>query len=168
MAQKAKMYYFVGEWAKISLLLTFSLSQFENNSLSTPIKLFELFELSRNPNFEGGIVNLIAVSGSIGLLFDECLSIFWVLTVSFDAKLVLYKLNIDNETVNISQNITKIHEICSQNTDSLRNTKEIALDSLKKAQWWKLRRALDAELTSVCASLNDYLLSDLSVFFVFL
>jgi hypothetical protein len=163
-AQQSKLFYLISEWAKLSLFLTFCLSQFDKDSRCTDLKAFNLFEICRNPNFEiDEPVDFNLVSGSIGFLFDEVLSIFWVLTVSFDAKLIIFKSKVEN-LHKIIQSFNDIADICSQNTESLRNTKEISTDSTKKAQWWKLRRSLDSNLISVCSSLQDDLFTCISVF----
>lgn len=155
-AQNLKLAYCISEWAKICLFFMF------HNSLqeSFDSEVLDLFELARNPNF-CGTVCLSRLKGLIGMLQDQFLSILWIIIVNFDSKILLFKVNIDG--LNFTRKIQKIHEICAQNTDSLRNTNEIAKDSGKKAQWWKLRKSLDSELISICSDLNEELFSQSSV-----
>ena len=157
-AQSQKMAYCVSEWAKISLFFVFHKSFQEQESCDS--ELFDLFELARNPNYCGKVC-LSRLKGSIGILKDQFLSILWIMVINFDSKLLLLKLNIDKS--NFTGKIQKIHEICSQSTESLRNTNEIGKDAGKKAQWWKLRKSLDSELISLCSDLNEELFSHSSV-----
>ena len=155
-AQNQKMVYYVSEWAKISLFLTFHKSL----TNACDMELLNLFELARNPN-NCGTVCLNALKGSVGMLQDQFLSIFWIFVVTCDSKLLILKLNIDQPK--FASKLQKLHKICAQNTDSLRNTAEIAKDLEKKAQWWKLRKSLDAELFSLCSELNEDLFNHASV-----
>lgn len=155
-AQSQKMSYCTSEWAKICLFLKFYLSFQE----SCDSEVLELFELARNTNTCGTIC-LSRLKGSIGILQDQLLSIIWIMVVNFDSKLLLLKLNINGTALNLK--VKKLHEICAQNTDSLRNTTEIAKDAGKKAQWWKLRKSLDSDLISLCSELNEDLFSHSSV-----
>ena len=159
--QNQKNCYCIGEWAKIALFLKFSWSQykFENNF---DLELLNLFELARNPSIQiDSNLTVKHCKGSIGLLHDQMLSILWILVVSFDSRVILFRINLNLDS--FTRKIDQIHEICAQNTESLRNTKEIALDADKKAQWWKLRRNLDEELIAVCSKLDDELFSNLTV-----
>lgn len=155
-AQSLKLTYFISEWAKISLFLMM------NKSFQVPCdsELLELFELSRNPSFEGNFSN-IKLAGSIGLLHDQFLSILWILVVTADSKLLMFGASLNMKS--FTSKMQRIHEICAQNTESLRNTTEISKDSEKKANWWKLRRSLDAELIGLCNELNDDMFSGFSV-----
>ena len=155
-AQSQKIGYYISEWAKISLFFIFYKSLQE----SCDSELFDLFELARNPNYCGKVC-LSRLKGSIGILKDQFLSILWIMVINFDSKLLLLKLNIDKS--NFTGKIQKIHEICSQSTESLRNTNEIGKDAGKKAQWWKLRKSLDSELISLCSDLNEEIFSNSSV-----
>ncbi len=156
-AQDRKLSYCTSEWAKLSLFFMFHKSFHE----CCDSEILNLFELGRNPNSRN--VSVKELKGSIGLLHDQFLSILWILVVTLDAKLLLFKVNLDKSAV--SRKIQRIHEICAQNTDSLRNTDEIAKDAEKKTQWWKLRKSLDSELISLCSDLNDDLFSSVSVSF---
>lgn len=155
-AQDQKVSYSISEWAKISLFFMFHKSLQE----SCDYELLRLFEVARNPNTCENVC-LTRLKGSIGILQDQFLSIIWIMVVTCDSKLFLLKLNIDKQK--FASKVQKIHEICAQNTDSLRNTTEIAKDSEKKAQWWKLRKSLDSDLISLCSELNDELFSQASV-----
>lgn len=162
--QNQKNCYCIGEWAKISLFLKFLWSQckFQNFDL----ELLNLFELARNPSTKiDPDLTVKHCKGSIGLLHDQMLSILWILVVSFDSRVIMFRINLNLDS--FTHKIQQIHEICAQNTESLRNTKEIALDSDKKAQWWKLRRNLDKELIAICSKLDDELFSNLNVTYLF-
>jgi len=156
-AQSQKIGYYISEWAKISLFFIFYKSLQE----SCDSELFDLFELARNPTNYCGNVCLNRLKGSIGILKDEFLSILWIIIINFDSKILLFKINIDE--LNFKVKIQKIHEICSQNTDSLRNTNEIGKDEIKKVKWWKLRKSLDSQLISICSDLNEEIFSNSSV-----
>ena len=156
-AQNQKLTYCISEWAKISLFFMFQNSFYE----SFDSELLNLFELARNPNISFKNNFSSRMKGSIGLLHDQFLSILWIFVVTFDSKLVVFKLNLNMKS--FKEKVQKIHEICAQNTDSLRNTTEIAKDSEKKAQWWKLRKTLDVELISMCSELDDEIFSYSSV-----
>lgn len=156
-SQDRKLSYCTSEWAKLTLFYMFHKSFHE----SCDSAILNLFELGRNPNSRN--VSVKELKGTVGLLQDQFLSILWVLVVTLDARLLLFKVNVDKTAV--SRKIQRIHEICAQNTDSLRNTNEIAKDSAKKAQWWKLRKSLDSELISICSDLNEDLFSSVSVRF---
>lgn len=155
-AQSQKTSYSVSEWAKICLFFKFHKSFQE----SCDSELLKLFEVARNPNTCGNVC-LNRLKGTIGILQDQFLSIIWIMVVTCDSKLLLLKLNIEKH--NFASKVQKIHDICAQNTESLRNTTEIANDSGKKAQWWKLRKSLDSDLISLCSELNDELFSHASV-----
>lgn len=155
-AQTRKLTYSIREWAKISLNFMFNKSFKE----SCDSELLEMFELARNPIFEGDF-SKIELKGSIGLIHDQFLSVLWILVVTNDSKLLMFRVSAN--TPNFIKNVQRIHEICAQNTETLRNTKEIAKDPERKAQWWKLRKSLDSELMALCNELNDDMFSCLSV-----
>lgn len=149
--------YCLSEWSKVCLFLNFHKSlQYDCDS-----ELLRLFETARNPNDLHKNINVNRLKGSIGLLHDQFLCILWVMIITVDSKLLLFKININ--VPNFTGKLQKIHEICSQNTDSLKNTREIAQDPEKKSKWWKLRKSLDTELTRICNELNDDLFNGLSV-----
>lgn len=158
-AQKQNLTYCLGEWAKVSLFLTFI------KSLKEPcdLELLEFFELSRNPKCFNVSSSLERIKGSIGIIHDQFLSILWIMIITIDSKLLLFKVNINIKS--FTQKIKKLHELCSQNTESLRNTTEISKDTCKKSDWWKLRKSLDSELLLLCSELNDEMFSYLSVRF---
>ncbi len=155
-AQTRKLNYSIREWAKISLNFMFNKSVKE----SCDSELLEMFELARNPNFEGDFSE-IEFKRSIGLIHDQFLSVLWILVVTNDSKLLLFRVSAN--TPNFIKKVQRIHEICAQNTETLRNTTEIAKDPERKAQWWKLRKSLDSELMALCNELNDDMFSCLSV-----
>ena len=157
-SQTHKLPYCTSEWAKLSLFLMFQKSQHDNVDL----ELLNLFELSRNSTNCSLNFNINRLNGSIGFLHDQFLSILWILIVTLDSKILIYKLKL--EVTAFSSKLNQIHDICSKNTETLKNTMEIVNDSVKKAEWWKLRKSLDAQLTSTCADLNDVLFSNLSVY----
>ena len=156
-AQNQKLFYCLSEWSKICLFLTF------HKSLRTDcdFELLKHFEMARNPNYFEENVNIKRLKGSIGLLHDQFLSILWIMVITVDSKLLLFKININ--VPNFIGKLQKIHEICSQNTESLKNTKGIAQDHEKKSEWWKLRKSLDSELVALCNEINEDLFSNLSV-----
>lgn len=155
-AQTRKLTYCIGEWAKISLFLMFNKSFNE----ICDSELLELFELARNPSFEGNL-SKIKLKGSIGLIHDQFLSILWILVVTVDSKMLFFKMHINMG--NFTKKVQRLLEICAQNTETLRNTTEIANHSEMKAQWWKLRKSLDTELMTLCDELGDNMFSCLSV-----
>jgi len=156
-SQNQKLFYCSSEWAKISLFFTFHKSLRDDCDL----ELLNLFEMARNPNYNRVNLQVYRLKGSIGLLHDQFLSILWIMIISMDSKLTLFKINLNSP--NFIGKLQKIHEICSQNTDTLKNTKEIAQDPEKKLKWWKLRKSLDSELTALCNEINEDLFSNLSV-----
>lgn len=150
--------YFVSEWAKICLFLQFQ----KSFSVSCDNELLRLFELSRVGCLSSvENLDLKRLKGSIGMLYDEFMSALWVLVVSKDSQLLLFRISLDFAT--FSGKMQRIHEICSSNTDSLKNTTEIADNSEMKAKWWKLRKSLDSELISICSLLNDEVFAGVSV-----
>lgn len=157
LAQEHLSSYYVGEWAKICLLLQYELSF----TVPCDSQLLILFELARNCQESGDSSDLNRLKGSIGIFHDEFLSILWFLVVTVDSKFLLFKINLN--LASFSGQMQKIHEICSNSTDSLRNTMDIANNPEMKAKWWKLRKSLDSELISICAQLNDEMFANVSV-----
>ena len=186
-SQKRKQIYLIGEWAKISLFLIYRESQFIDNtddvscharhgSLSESFdtchgdcsydrQILTFFELARNPefDFDFGSSFLERLKGSIGLLHDQFLSILWILVINFNSKLLIFKVNLNLKS--FKQKIQKINEICTQNTETLKNTEEISKDSA--AIWWKLRKFLDFELLNLCNELSEEMFSNISVITLF-
>lgn len=156
-SQNQKNGYCLSEWAKISLFLTFHKSlRKECDS-----ELLNLFEMARNPNYNDENLQVSRLKGSIGLLHDQFLSILWIMIISMDSKLLLFRINLNASK--FMDKLQKVHEICSQNTDTLKNTKDIAQDPEKKTKWWKLRKSLDSELATLCNEINEDLFSNLAV-----
>lgn len=158
--RERNLVYCVSEWSKICLLLTFHKSLFYDCDYD--LELLNLFESARNPNnFASNHNHLNRLKGSIGLLHDQFLSIFWIMVVTIDSKLILFRINLNVPEFN--RKLRRIHQICAQNTDSLRNTKEIAQDPEKKSNWWILRKSLDSDLKALCDELDEDLFSNISV-----
>lgn len=158
-SQRQKNVYCSSEWAKISLFLTFHKSL--RHDCDCDSELLNLFEMARNPNYNETSLQVNRLKGSIGLLHDQLLSVLWIMIISLDSKIILFKINLN--IPNFMEKLQKIHEICSQNTDTLKNTKEIGVDPEKKAKWWKLRKSLDSELSALCHEINEDLFANLAV-----
>ena len=156
-SQNQKLFYCSLEWAKISLFLTFHKSL----KYDCDLEILNLFEMARNPNCNEVNLQVSRLKGSIGLLHDQFLSLLWIMIISTDSKVLLFKINLKD--LNFTGKLQKLCEICSQNTDTLKNTKDIAQDPEKKSKWWKLRKFLDSELTVLCNDINEDLFSNLAV-----
>lgn len=173
-AQQGKLYYCIGEWAKIVLSLKFiqsAIDDNENNCECADLELLKYFELSRRPEYsdsysfndinqkrisEGKSIRS-SYSGSVGLLYDQMSSIFWIFIINLQSKLVVIRFPIE-----ISTQINRLIQITCENTETLRNTRN--LDEAQKINWWKTRKSLDFELIQLCQNLSESLFLNFQVF----
>ena len=148
-AQSRGLYYCLKEWSKVALFIQYHISLHKQSDL----ELFELFELSRTS--QKCNVNMDNLAGSVGMLFDQFMSVFWIFIISNSGSLTVFMIRIDSQSY--MSKLQKLLDICSQNTETLRNTEIVSQCSEKKAQWWKIRKNLDFELSSLCSEFDEEL-----------
>jgi len=154
LAKTQRLIYCVGEWSKLLLHLYFV----DTLASGTKGNLWKHFELSRRPeDFEVIDAHFNASNWSeaaIGLLYDHHLETFWIISGA-----LVVRVPIDHSQI---QNfLKKTQSICSQNSNSLRNTREISDDQDKTAEWWRIRKSLDANLNDLCCLMEDAMFSDI-------
>lgn len=169
-----RLTYCVGEWAKLLLSLVFTRSMLSDGaSLDAQITLY--FELARRPEDTSILsselahqpedtyipVSLALPGNSLGLVYDQMGQILWVLVSNCESKLIVFRVPRDRRSH--QDLLHQLHSICAQNTETLRNTKDIAADDQRRAEWWSLRRRLDAELSVVCDRFSNEFFGSLQV-----
>lgn len=155
-AEEKGLYYCVREWSKVALFLQYHVSFYR----SCDSELLELFEQSRTSE-KFTIDSSYKLAGSVGMLFDQFMSIFWVFIVSSSGSLSVYLIRMGSQSY--MSKLQRLQDICSQSTDTLRNSEVVSSCSEKKVQWWKTRKNLDAELTLLCSEFDDELFAYIPV-----
>lgn len=89
---------------------------------------------------------------TLGLIWDPLLEVLFVYSSPF----VLFRFPVKKS--HFSPLLKRLHSICTlQNTETLRNTAQIAADPHLRAQWWQTRRELDSQLQLVAREIDELL-----------
>lgn len=122
-------------------------------------RLFHLFHLGLGYQFPLSSPN----GKTFGILCDWAMDAMWVLSSVPSAKepFLLFRLPID--TGNLLSLIRNFTRVSQANTETLKNTAEIAADPNLRADWWRRRKELNAELEVLTEQLDSLVFSRFTV-----